>query len=123
MPGRIMRIVELTDPARLADFAVLQKRKGEAGTRSLGAASVSGGKRVVSVVATKARHVECSRIDPRGTRPECLHLTLMLANVMSTRQCTHRAFPLPDQRQACLAALAGHGPGSDARRIASTRPR
>jgi hypothetical protein len=37
LPGRIVRIIELTDPVRLADFAALQKRKGKAGTRSLGA--------------------------------------------------------------------------------------
>jgi hypothetical protein len=37
LPGRIVRIIKLTDPARLADFAALQKRKGKAGTRSFGA--------------------------------------------------------------------------------------
>jgi hypothetical protein len=138
LPGRIVRIIELTDPARLADFAALQKRKGKAGTRSFGASRLSAGKRVVSVVAAKARLVEHPRIDPTGARHDCLHLTLTLASV-NEHGTAHapdvqpeltsfverflRTEPFRFRANSNAARGVGYGPGSATRRIASTRPR
>jgi hypothetical protein len=138
LPGRIVRIIELTDPARLADFAALQKCKRKSGARSLGASRVSAGKRVVSVVAAKARHVDHPRIDSTGAHHDCLHLTLTLASV-NEHETVHapdvqpeftsfverflRTEPFRFRANGKPARGAGHGPGSAARRIARTRPR
>jgi hypothetical protein len=98
---------------------------------------VSAGKRVVSGVAAKARHVEYPRIDPTGARHDCLRLTLKLASVNE-----HGTVHAPDLQPELTSFVerflrtepfrfwakgkpargAGHGPGSVARRIASTRP-
>jgi hypothetical protein len=112
-----VRILELTDPAQLAGFAALQTlqtREGKTATRSLGATRVSSGKRVVSLVGARTRHVKYSHLDQTGARHDYLHLTLTderqrardgaraggAARAHRVRQALdpHRAFPLPDQR-------------------------